>query len=213
MPPRCVYLHGFASSPASTKARFFHERLSARGVECTVVDMAPDFEHTTISDQLARTVLAVDQRRCVLIGSSMGGFIAALAAAGPARAQVSGLLLLAPAFRLHQRWRERMARAELASWEATGSHMFQHHGNDRMEPLRYGFLTDAARHAPLPEAPQPTLAFAGTSDDLVPVEVVGEFCSGRPGRELVVVDSDHDLVNALEEIWTRSWAWLETIPD
>jgi predicted esterase YcpF (UPF0227 family) len=38
-----VYLHGFASGPASTKAQFFRTRFAERGVELAIPDLAPDF--------------------------------------------------------------------------------------------------------------------------------------------------------------------------
>lgn len=201
---RTVYLHGFASGPSSRKARFFAERLP----DCTVVDLAPDFERTTISDQLARALAAIGDRPCALIGSSMGGYVSSLLAAGPAARQVQRLLLLAPAFRLHERWRARMSAADLASWERTGTHLFDHHVTKRQEPLRHEFLVDAARHAPLPAVTQPVLAFAGEHDDLVPVPVVREFCELAKNRELVALDDGHELVNSLETIWKRAEPFL-----
>ena len=205
---RCVYLHGFASGPSSAKARFFRERLAARGIACDVVDLAPDFERTTVSDQLARALAAIGTSPCVLIGSSLGGYLASLAAAGPAVAQVEKLLLLAPAFRLHERWRERMSRAEQEQWEREGVLLFDHHVTRRKEPLRHEFLVDAARHAPLPPVTQPVLAFAGEHDDLVPPSVVREFCDAAPRRELVLVDDGHELTRSLESIWSRAEPWL-----
>jgi uncharacterized protein len=49
-----LYLHGFASGPSSSKARFFRERLERAGASVEVPDLAAgDFEHLTITAQLA----------------------------------------------------------------------------------------------------------------------------------------------------------------
>ena len=45
-----IYLHGFASGPGSTKARFFRDRFAEAGRELRVPDLAAgDFEHLTIT--------------------------------------------------------------------------------------------------------------------------------------------------------------------
>src|SRR5208283_2594830 len=50
---RILYLHGFASGPASNKARFFSRRLEDAGARVAALDLARgDFEHLTISSQL-----------------------------------------------------------------------------------------------------------------------------------------------------------------
>lgn len=51
---RFIYLHGFASSPRSTKAAFFSERLTRLGHAVDVPDLEQgDFEGLTITRQLA----------------------------------------------------------------------------------------------------------------------------------------------------------------
>src|SRR5205085_4933815 len=50
---RILYLHGFASSPGSKKARYFQEHFAERGVAMEILDLAQgDFDHLTISGQL-----------------------------------------------------------------------------------------------------------------------------------------------------------------
>jgi pimeloyl-ACP methyl ester carboxylesterase len=75
---RAIYLHGFASSPASRKARFFVEKLAGHGLALEALDLAPDFEHLTISGQLAVIEKASGNDAVILIGSSLGGYLAAL---------------------------------------------------------------------------------------------------------------------------------------
>ena len=72
-----LYLHGFASSPDSTKARYFQERLATHGVPLLAPDFnEPDFTTLTMSrmlEQLAReierlgtrvTLIGFQSRRC-----------------------------------------------------------------------------------------------------------------------------------------------------
>src|SRR5262249_55137684 len=76
-----AYLHGFASGPGSTKAQLFRARLAERGVELAIPDLAPDFTHMTIGSQLAIVDALLDRAPTLLCGSSLGGYLAALAAA------------------------------------------------------------------------------------------------------------------------------------
>jgi uncharacterized protein len=100
---RIIYLHGFASGPASNKARFFRDRLERAGATVDVPDVAAgDFEHLTITGQLAVIREAVGKGSADLIGSSMGGYLAALFAAR--HTEVRRAVLLAPAFGFAGRW-------------------------------------------------------------------------------------------------------------
>src|ERR1041385_8668182 len=80
-----VYLHGFASSPASSKAQRFARELEARGVSFDCPDLnEPSFETLTVTRMLEQTAAAVRKAGSTpiaLIGSSLGGFVALHAAA------------------------------------------------------------------------------------------------------------------------------------
>ena len=79
---RIVYLHGFASSPQSSKARFFAAKFEALGVPFTAPELDEgNFEGLTISGQLKVIERAIAGDRVVLMGSSLGGYLAALYAA------------------------------------------------------------------------------------------------------------------------------------
>src|SRR6202030_3969199 len=96
---RILYLHGFASGPASKKAAFFADRLPA----LEVPDLAAsDFEHLAITAQLRVIEEAAAGEPVSLIGSSMGGYLAALYASR--HREVSRVVLLAPAFAFARRW-------------------------------------------------------------------------------------------------------------
>src|ERR1700734_332724 len=100
---RFLYLHGFASSPQSQKARAFESALRKADIPLEIPALdAGDFEHLTISGQLTIIEALLAGQPCRLIGSSMGGYLAALYAAR--HAEVSRVVLLAPAFGFAQRW-------------------------------------------------------------------------------------------------------------
>jgi len=118
--PRILYLHGFSSSPNSSKARHIAAKLREAGANVDVPRLdAGDFEHLTISGQLRVIEDVAAGEPVALIGSSMGGYLAALYAAR--HAEVSRVVLLAPAFRFAKRWEESMGPAKVADWRAKGS--------------------------------------------------------------------------------------------
>jgi pimeloyl-ACP methyl ester carboxylesterase len=146
----------------------------------------------------------------VLLGSSLGGYVATLAAARtPAR--IPGLVLFAPAFDFATRWRARLGDAELARWRAQGTTPVFHYGRGRDEPLAIGFLDDAAAYPAEPDPHCPTLIFAGRHDQTVPLASVEQFAHARPERELVVLDAGHELTEVLEPMWTQTVTFLRRL--
>jgi pimeloyl-ACP methyl ester carboxylesterase len=202
-----VYLHGFASSPSSSKARYFAERLRATGASVAVPDLAGgDFANLTISNQLAILEQVSGDGPVHLVGSSMGGYLAALFAAR--HANVDRLVLLAPAFRFHRRWVERLGAAEMDRWRREDSIEVFHYGEGRSRSLRYALMEDSAGYEDFPDFRQPALIFHGKHDDIVPVEYSEEFAEDRPNVALEAVDSGHDLLNVLPAIALRAVDFL-----
>jgi pimeloyl-ACP methyl ester carboxylesterase len=202
-----VYLHGFASGPSSTKARRFWVALTAAGAAVSVPDLAAgDFERLTISGQLEVLSQIAGDRPTGLIGSSMGGYLAALFAAR--RPSVHRLVLLAPAFAFGRRWPEKLGAAEMDRWRSTGALEVFHYAEGRNRVLRYGLMEDAPQYEDFPDFRQPALIFHGRRDDIVPVEYSQEFAAGRSNVTLEVVDSGHDLLDVLDVIVPRAVAFL-----
>jgi hypothetical protein len=194
---RVLYLHGFASGPGSRKAMFFRKRLEAAGARVEVLDLAEgNFEGLTISGQMAVVERAAAGRTVSLVGSSMGGCLAALFAAR--RPEAERVVLLAPAFAFARRWAESLGPARVEEWRRTGFLDVFHYGENRERKLGFQLLEDAARYEDCPDVRQPVLVFHGAHDEVVPPRLSEEFARGRPNVRLEILDSAHDLLNALD---------------
>jgi len=100
---------------------FFRERLTRLGHDVIVPDLEEgDFQGLTITRQLGvvRREIARSRGDLALIGSSMGGYLAVLAANQEPR--IPRLMLMAPAIDMKARWTVRYGADQLARWKAQG---------------------------------------------------------------------------------------------
>ena len=204
-----IYLHGFASSPRSTKAVFFREHLARLGHTVVVADLEEgDFQGLTITRQLAvvRREIARTSGDLTLIGSSRGGYLATLAAAEEPR--IGRLVLLAPAIDMKARWAVRYGAEQLARWKAKGVAPTFHHAHGEERLIGYALYEDLDRYDPAPPVRVPTLAFMGRQDETVSPAAVERWAGQNPSVRLRWLDSGHELVDALETIWSESAAFL-----
>jgi len=208
---RLAYLHGFASGPGSTKALHFKARFAERGMALEVPDLAPDFTHMTIASMLAivDTILAAGPT--ILLGSSLGGYLAALAAArGPAR--VPGLILMAPAFGFVASWERSVGERTMAAWRRRGTLPVYHYGRRREEPLSIALVDEARAFEDRPDPTCPALVLHGRHDKSVPLAVGEAFVAERPDRRrLVAYDAGHELTEVLDDLWEESLRFLRTL--
>src|SRR4051812_10955419 len=155
---KTIYLHGFASGPQSRKAQFFHQRFAERGLSLEIPSLDEgDFEHLTITGQLKLLESLVNGQPVALVGSSMGGYVAALYAAH--HPEVEKLVLLAPAFHFPKRWLARFEPEQAAAWKRHRKTPVFHYSEGRMRDIGYGLVEDAENHEPAPDVKQPTLIF------------------------------------------------------
>ncbi|MGN6109193.1 MAG: YqiA/YcfP family alpha/beta fold hydrolase [Kofleriaceae bacterium] len=209
MPPRAIYLHGFASSPQSTKGVAFADHFAARGLVLDRLDLRhPSLEHLRLSAMLdtARDALGGDRDRAIAFGSSLGGLTAARLAERDAR--VTALVLLAPAFQLVERWRATLGR-EMAAWQRTGWRKIYDYATGQTVRVDYGFIEDAAAiDVGFPEVNVPTLILHGIHDDVVPVEHSRAVARDKPHVELIELDDGHELVASLPRLLDESTRFL-----
>lgn len=196
---RYIYLHGFASSPRSRKATAFERAFAARHHQLEIPDLdGGAFEKLTISGQLRILEELVADEQCTLVGSSMGGYLAAVYAAG--HSSVERLVLLAPAFGLAARWAELVGPEKMAEWRRTGELPLFHYGTQTLREVHYELVRDSQLYPDFPATQQPALIFHGISDVVVPVSLSRVFAAGHPEAQLRELDSDHELLNVLDTV-------------
>jgi uncharacterized protein len=207
-----IYLHGFASGPTSRKAEFFRERFAEHGVVLRVPHMDEgDFENLTITGQLKLIERIAGGNPVALIGSSLGGYVAALYAAR--HPEVQKLVLLAPAFYFPQRWTELLGAAAAAAWKQSGKMQVHHYSDGQMREIGYQLVEDGVRYEIAPDVCQPTLIFHGLKDDVVPAAYSKEFAEAHPDIvRLTLLNSGHELTDVLDTIWTGTERFLLPIP-
>ena len=198
-----LYLHGFASSPQSTKARYMQQKFAELGLTLHVPDLnLADFSKVTISEQLIyldRNYLN-DDEPLVVIGSSLGGFLAVQLASQNVLTQK--LVLLAPAFGFSQRIAKTLGAENMAQWQQDGSREFYHYGLKRNLNLQFQFFVDAQKYSEEKLTRSlPILIFHGIDDDVVPSALSEEFAKMRSQVTLKLLIDDHALGKDLDSIW------------
>lgn len=207
MPTPVIYLHGFASGPGSSKAQVFRRRLEERGVEVEIPDLAADgFENLTLSGQLRVVETAARGRPVSLVGSSMGGYLAALYAAR--HPEVDRLVLLAPAFGFARRWAESLGEEKVAAWRRSGFLEVFHYAYSEPRQVGWNLMQDGERYEEFPDVRQPVLVYHGTGDAVVPAALSERFADGRPNVTLRLVASDHQLLNVIDGICEEAARFL-----
>ena len=76
------------------------------------------------------------------------------------------------------------------------------------EAIGWGLMEDSLNYEDEPAATQPTLIFHGLQDDVVPVGVSRAYARTRTSARLVEVESDHELLSAVDVIWEGTRAFL-----
>lgn len=200
-----AYLHGFGSSAHSKKGVDLARRFAERGLSLELPDLnRPSFSalsHRAMLAEVDRVAarIAGDGRPLRLIGSSLGGWVAArYAELHPER--VERLVLLCPGFDLASRWPSIIGAEGVRRWAEEGAYPFQD-ADGREVPVHFGFLEEARREPPFPEVPCPTLILHGRDDATVPIESSRQYVAARPSVSLIELDDDHSLVGSLDRIF------------
>jgi pimeloyl-ACP methyl ester carboxylesterase len=205
MARRVIYLHGFASSPQSTKASYFGERLAAHGLalECPDFNL-PEFATMTMTrmlDQLGALIDAGSRDSIALIGSSLGGTLAILAVARFVTS-ITKLVLLAPAVMFAKERHHLLPPERVEEWRRRGALPFFHYGAGVERDLNFAFYEDSLRYTPFETTfSQPTLIYQGRRDQSVDPVTVEQFARTRPNVQLTLLDDDHQLTASLPVMW------------
>lgn len=218
-----VYVHGFASHQWGEKALYFGERFTALGCAYLTFDLrghgasGGTMEQLTVSRALddVDTALAWAASRfvrCVVIGSSLGGHLAAWAAVRtPDR--IAANLLIAPAFAFHEHRVRDLGEAGLARLRAEG--VFTVRNDWITATIGRDLIDDAAQYAMdrlIPRYRTPTLILHGSHDESVPVDGSVEFVrrsAARPLELAVFGGGDHRLTDRKGELFERMRLFLQ----
>jgi pimeloyl-ACP methyl ester carboxylesterase len=201
-----LYFHGFGSGPKTAKGTAVGKRLADVTTSYAIPDLeAGDFFSLTMDRICERAAAAVaalpdDGAPVLVIGSSLGGYTAALLAAQGRIPRADALLLIAPAFGFGERWAERLGTAGVAEWRRTGQRMFFHYASEREQPLGVGFLDSAERLPGFPVAPEiPVVIIHGRRDDTVDWQQSRRYADQDANIEFHLVDGDHRLTDPRHE--------------
>lgn len=202
--PAYVFLHGLTSVRQGEKSESLLAHARSRGRGFLRFDLRGHGESSGQLGRVAVSELVDDAVRilertgpAIVVGSSLGGLVAAHAAA--ARPDLfCSLALLAPAFGLMPRIREHIDGDGVMHTAQGASFFVEPRVRDDAEALDERGLP--ARVA------VPTLLVHGTADDVIPLQVSEWFFGAMsdPRKQLwVVPDGDHRLNTVVAEIWRR----------
>jgi pimeloyl-ACP methyl ester carboxylesterase len=170
----------------------------------------PDFSTLTVSrmlEQLEETIAELPPDDVVLVGSSLGGFVAVEATGrlmNDARHPINRLILLAPAVELDwDRWSE-LQPGGVEEWRRRGHVDVFHYAYEQPRRLNVEFYEDARQYRPRQrQVPQPMLIFQGRQDESVDPATVTGFAREHPRAILYLLDDGHQLKNSLDFIWKK----------
>ena len=217
---QALYLHGFASSPQSTKARVLTERLEPFGVRLVAPDFnEPDFSTLTVTrmlEQTDREIEALPPEPVALIGSSLGGFVAIHAAARQApdtARRIAALILLAPAFEFGRDRMSGKGPADVEMWKTSGRLEVFHYAYGGVRSVDYALYEDAHRYdAYTVTVGTPTVIVYGTRDESVDPASIERWARHRPNVTLKPVEDGHQLSNSLDVVWQETARALGLTP-
>jgi len=207
------YLHGFASSPKSTKVGYFTDRFRELHIEVRCPDFnQPDFSTMTLTrmlDQLGAELARAGSAPATLMGSSLGGTLAILATAMFAP-RVERLVLMAPAVMFAKPGHHLLPPERVDEWRRRGALPFFHYADDRERDLNFAFYEDSLRYDAFTTVfQQPALIFQGLRDASVDHRTVEAFARTRSNVTLSLLDDDHQLIASLPRMWTDIRGLLE----
>ena len=205
--PAVVWLGGFRSDMAGTKAQALADWAQARGRAYVRFDYfghgesGGDFAHGTITrwrDDALAVLEALVEGPAVLVGSSMGGWISCLLA-GAAPERVAAMVLIAPAPDFTEKlMAPEMTPADRAQMAATGVWLRPSEYGEPY-PITRELLEDGARWSILPgpvNIDAPVRILQGGADPDVPWRHALELAQAIRGENVVftlIKDGDHRL--------------------
>lgn len=196
-----IYLHGWASSPFSNKARYFTQQFAQRGLTLQIPDLnQTDFFHLTLSRQIQQVNTLLSEQPATLIGSSFGGLTALWVA--ERQFQIERLVLLAPALDFANRCLTLLPEEQQMRWRQQGHLNIYHYAEEKELPLSFNFIKDLQQyHDGYLQRQIPTLILHGRQDEVVSIHTSRDFAKARHWVTLTELESDHSLANVHTQLW------------
>lgn len=213
----CVNVHGFRSSVAHHKARFFRQHASENNYSWVHFDLPchgmsqgafREFRMSKAMAALYEVVSFFAGKPLLLLGSSLGGWLTAAAVREfGGEANIKAAVLLAPAFDFINHYfidnPDISTQQELQRWKEAGVRDFYDHYDEQNYQLEYDVIADGLQYNLL-NAPGefnfPITIFHGDQDEIIPLRLSERFVAkakveGRVGGAdlRVIKNADHSL--------------------
>lgn len=196
VPNEVVFAHGFEGKPHGRKAAYLRDTLGMKVVAPTLHSQGWRFsDHVSVLSE----TLDSHPEISLIIGSSMGGLASAVALSNrPSEAYK--LVLLAPAFGVHESLRSRLGENAFSEWSSSGFLQYQHAAVDRFVDLPFSFWTEC-RDASRIVIEASTVIIHGVNDAVIPLSESVSAAQRSPGvLSLFQADDDHRLAGSLDLI-------------
>lgn len=170
-----IYLHGFNSSPLSSKAVLLAEYCAAKSVECVV----PQLHHRPGRAVVQISTLLQADGEHLLVGSSMGGYYATWFCENHAHVRA---VLINPAVKLADKLADYIGKPQKnyhtdEAYEFTATHL------EEMRALEVTRIT----------APEKYMLMAQTGDEVLDYREAEKFYAG--GQQIIEEGGDHSFTD------------------
>jgi len=194
-----LYLHGFASSPASAKIGLLRPLLDPHGIVLNTPDLnAPSFERLDWNAMIERAFDAARERPPrAIAGSSLGSLVALEVVR---RGVTAPLILIAPALGIADRWKSKLPSGDPI--------ITFNHARGENAPIHRAFF-EQMFDVHVDDEPPPTrvVAIMGRNDETVPFDRVQSTWQRWESRGLAagskfieIADGDHGLTKSVDVI-------------
>lgn len=220
--PVGIFLPGFASNMNGSKSRLLAEYAQNQGWSWVRFDPRGVgrsdglFEQLTLSrylEDLRLILQMLEKRPVILVGSSMGGWLATLAATRwPER--LRALLLIAPAYNFIQTLFQTLSPEDQHRWQSSNLCCWQDHYGLGELRMRFDLVADSWRYDLLRFPVHlhcPVEILHGTDDEAVPLQQTYQFAAhahceqlavrALPGINHRLQGADRILLQSLSGLW------------
>jgi len=203
---RLVYFHGFASGSRSTKVSLIADICDRLGLALATPDLnLPTFGSLSVDAMvdMARYILAGEQRRKFALGSSLGAAVLLRALAQQPFPNVERVVLLAPVIDHRAALLRIVGPESEEQWRQVGVFGFRHHAAGR----RLHVTSELLDHPPvlddagLARINVPVLLLSAANDPVAALEETERLFRVMPNAAWATAQTDHQFVRGFDASW------------